>query len=217
MPDKIRIVVADDHPIFRGGLRQVIEENPKLVVVGEAGDGEAALAQIERLRPQIAVLDVDMPKLDGFGVARELQKKRSPVLIVFLTMHAKADLFHAAMDLGVRGYILKDSAVLEVAHGLLAIAEGQHYVSAPMTVHLLNRKRQIEEFAQSEPGLSGLTGSERRILRMIANYKSSKDIADELCIHYRTVENRRTVICQKLGLHGNNALLKYALEHRPEI
>jgi DNA-binding NarL/FixJ family response regulator len=217
MAGEIRIVIADDHPIYRGGLRQVIEENPNLLVVGEAGDGEAALAQIDRLRPEIAILDIDMPKLDGFGVVRELQKKRSPVRVVFLTMHAKADLFHAAMELDVRGYILKDSAVLEVVHGLLAIAAGQHYVSAPLTALLLNRGRQREAFAEGAPDLAGLTESERRILRMIAAGKSSKDIAHELCIHYRTVENRRTLICQKLGLRGSNALLKYALENKVEI
>lgn len=217
MAGEIRIVIADDHPIYRGGLRQVIEENPNLLVVGEASDGEAALAQIDRLKPEIAILDIDMPKLDGLGVARELQKKRSPVRVVFLTMHDKADLFHAAMELDVRGYILKDSAVLEVVHGLLAIAAGQHYVSAPLTALLLNRSRQREAFAEGAPDLAGLTESERRILRMIAASKSSKDIAHELCIHYRTVENRRTLICQKLGLRGSNALLKYALEHKVEI
>lgn len=217
MANQIRLVVADDHPILRKGLREVIEEDPRLIVVGEAGDGEAALAQINDLRPDIAVLDVDMPKLDGFAVAKEVQKKRLPVQIVFLTMHAKADLFHAAMGLGARGYILKDSAVLEIVNGLFAVAAGQHYVSAPLTVHLLNRTRQLETFANSEPSLSSLTASERRIVHLIAGNRSSKQIADELCVHYRTVENRRTLICEKLGLRGSNALLKFALEHKSEL
>jgi DNA-binding NarL/FixJ family response regulator len=195
----------------------MIEANAQLVVVGEAGDGESALCQIETLHPDIAVLDIDMPKMDGFAVAREMQRKQLAVHIVFLTMHAKADLFHAAMDLGARGYILKDSAILEVAQGLLAVARGQHYVSAPLTVQLLNRNRQVESFKQGDAGLSELSEYERRILRMVAHNKSSKEIADELCIQYRTVENRRTMICQKLGLHGSNALLKFALEHRAEI
>lgn len=195
----------------------MIEEDPKLVVIGEAGDGESALAQIEQLRPDIAVLDIDMPKLDGLAIATEVRSKRLLVDIVFLTMHGGVDLFHAAMDLGARAYILKHSAVLEIVNGLLAVAAGQHYVSAPLTTHLLNRIRQTETFERSEPRLGSLTTSERQILRLIANTRSSKQIAEELCIHYRTVENRRTLICQKLGLHGNNALLKFALEHKLEL
>lgn len=121
-----------------------------------------------------------------------------------------------AEDAAIR-YILKDSAVIEISQGLLAVAAGQHYVSSPLTVHLLNRNKRVQEFGQRAPGLQNLTDSERRILRMIAEDKSSKQIADELNIHFRTVENRRTLICQKLGLHGNNALLKFALQHRFEI
>ncbi|MBV8896560.1 MAG: response regulator transcription factor [Acidobacteriaceae bacterium] len=217
MASEIRITVADDHPILRRGLRQVIEEDPKLVVIGEAGDGESALAQIDHLRPDIAVLDIDMPKLDGLAIATEVRSRRIPVRMVFLTIHAGVDLFHAAMDLDARAYILKHSAVLEIVNGLLAVAAGQHYVSPPLTTHLLNRARQIETFGGSEPKIASLTASERHILRLIANNRSSKQIGDELCLHYRTVENRRTLICQKLSLHGNNALLKFALEHKLEL
>lgn len=217
MAGETRLVLADDHPLLRKGLRQTIEADPKFVVIGEAGDGEAALAQIDRLRPDIAVLDIDMPKMDGLAVANEVRKKRIPVHIIFLTMHAKPDLFYAAMDLGARGYILKDTVVLEIVNGLLAVVQGQHYVSAPLTALLLNRTRQMDAFANSESRLASLTSSERRILRLIANNNSSKEIADELCIHFRTVENRRTLICQKLGLHGSNALLRFALEHKGEV
>src|ERR1700743_2608681 len=99
MEHEIRIIIADDHPLLRRGLRTTIEGDPELRVVAEVGDGESALAEIERLKPAIAVLDVDMPKLDGLGVAREVQKRRLPVEIIFLTIHAEEDLFHAAMSL----------------------------------------------------------------------------------------------------------------------
>jgi DNA-binding NarL/FixJ family response regulator len=217
MTHEIRIVIADDHPVVRKGLRQVIEGDPELKVVAEADNGEAALAQIQELKPAIAVLDIDMPKLDGFAVAREIQKKRLPVQVVFLTIHGQEDLFHAAMDLGVKGYILKESAVTEIASGLRAVAAGRHYVTASLTAYLLARRSRAQAFAQSRPGLNDLTTTERRILRMIADSKSSKEIAAELFIHYRTVENHRTNICQKLGLHGHNALLKFALHHESEL
>jgi DNA-binding NarL/FixJ family response regulator len=217
MPDEIRIVVADDHPLVRKGLLQVIESEPTLKVVGEADNGEAAFDQIELLNPQIAVLDIDMPKLDGFAVMRQIQSKRIRVDVAFLTIHGGEDMFHAAMDLGAKGYILKESALIEIVNGLLAIAAGKYYVSPSLTTYLLNRHRSAKAFVESQPGLNGLAPAERRILLLIANYKSSKEIADELCIHYRTVENRRTAICQKLGLHGTNALLKFALQHKSQL
>jgi DNA-binding NarL/FixJ family response regulator len=135
-------------------------------VLAGSGNGSSALAD-----------RVDLRRLEA-----------APLVFVFLTMHAKTDLFHAAMDLGARGYILKDSAILEVAQGLLAVAAGQHYVSASLTVQLLNRNRQVERFKQGDGGLHGLSEYERRILRMVAHHKSNKEIADELCVQYRTVE-----------------------------
>jgi DNA-binding NarL/FixJ family response regulator len=213
--NEICILIADDHPVVRKGLREAIEAGPNLKVVGEAGDGDAALEAIERLRPQIAVLDIDMPKRDGFAVAREVAKRKLAVRLLILTIHAEADMFHAAMDLGVNGYILKESALSEIVNGLLAVAAGQYYVSSALTAFLLRRHGHTA--GGGSPGLGDLTESERRILRMIAHGKSSKEIADELYIHYRTVENRRTAICQKLGLRGSNALLKFALQKKAEL
>src|SRR5687768_3916559 len=108
MNQEIKIIIADDHPIVRKGLSQVIETDTRLKVIGEADNGEAALTLIEELKPEIAVLDVDMPILSGFGAAREIQKRKLQTKIVFLTIHSEEDLFHAAMDLGANGYILKD-------------------------------------------------------------------------------------------------------------
>ena len=121
------------------------------------------------------------------------------------------------MDLGAKGYILKESALTEITHGLRAVAEGQHYVSTPLTAYLLNRRSRAADLAQSHPALNDLTPTERRVLRAVAGYRGSKDIAAELFLHYRTVENHRTNICRKLGLQGSNALLKFAIEHKSEL
>lgn len=217
MSNEISIVIADDHPIVRKGLRQIIEADVRLKVLAEADDGEAAVALIEELKPEIAVLDVDMPRLDGFGVARELQKRRIQVKIVFLTIHSEEDLFQAAMDLGVSGYILKDSAIFEIVNGIKAVSEGKYFVTPSLTSFLIGRNRRVQNSEQNTPNLARLTPTERSIVQMIADYKSSKDIAAELFIHYRTVETHRTNICQKLDLHGHNALLKFALEHKSEL
>lgn len=217
MSREISIIIADDHPIVRKGLREIIEADSSLKVLAEADDGAEAVELVEKLKPEIVVLDVDMPNLDGFGAARELQKRKSPVKIVFLTIHRKEDIFHAAMDLGVSGYILKDSAIFEIVNGIKAVAAGEYFVTASLTSFLIGRRQRIQTFERNEPNLTRLTATERRILQMIADYKSNKEIAAELFVHYRTVETHRTNICQKLEIHGHKALLKFSIEHKSEL
>jgi len=214
--EKIRILVADDHPIVRKGLRFSIEEDPGLKVVGEAADGQAALDLIRKLRPQIAVLDIDMPKLDGLAVAREMARQKLDTKIIFLTFHADEDLFRSAMELGSRGYILKDSASQEIVAGVRAVASGRPYISSAITEKLLHPRKP----PMAQDGITAnLTPTERRIMRLIAEGKTSKEIGAELSIHYRTVENHRTNICRKLNLEGEgaNALLRFALQHKSSL
>jgi DNA-binding NarL/FixJ family response regulator len=217
MDHEIRVIIADDHPLLRRGLRSTIEGDPGLLVVAEAADGESALAEIERLKPAVAVLDVDMPKIDGFGVAREIRKRKLSLEIIFLTIHGEEDLFETAMGLSAKGYLLKDSALTEITKALRAVAAGEHYVTPSLAAHAFHRSRRTEDFAKRQPGLQTLTPTERRILSMVAEGHSSKSIATELFIHYRTVENHRNNICQKLELRGPNALFKFAVQHRSEL
>jgi len=217
MSDEIRIVIADDHPIVRKGLRQVIEEEPDLRVVAEAGDGETGLALIQKLQPQVAVLDLDMPKLDGFAVAGEIRKSNVPVEIIFLTIHSEVDLLHRAMDLGGSGYIVKESALVDIVNGVRSVAAGRPFVSPSMTSALLERRTRAQALKGTTPGLGDLTPSERRILSMIAACKPTSVIAAELYIHQRTVETHRASICHKLQLNGANSLLRFALEHKSEL
>ena len=217
MSDKIKIIIADDHPIVRNGLKQAIESDSNLVVLGEANNGEEAVDLIEKLSPEIAVLDIDMPKMDGFAAAREIQTRRFDVKIIFLTIHSEEDLFHSALDLGANGYILKDSVVTEIVTCINAVANGNFYVTPSLTSFLVQRRRSSRQFVEQKPPINLLTETELRILQMIANYKSSKDIAAELFIHFRTVENHRNNICRKLGLSGHNALLKFALENKDKL
>ncbi len=217
MTNDIRVAIADDHPLLRKGLRQVLEADSSMSVVAEAGDGEDLMSQIEITGPQIAIVDVDMPKRDGFAVAKEINNRKMPVEVIFLTIHNEENVFHAAMDLGIKGYVLKDSALIEITEAIRTVAAGQLYVSRPLTAYLLHRRNRSQALVQSKPGLKDLTLSEQRILRMIADNKSSKEIGAELCIHYRTVENHRVNICQKLGLQGTNSLLRFALQHKSEL
>jgi DNA-binding NarL/FixJ family response regulator len=218
MDGVIRILIADDHPLMRRGLRISVEEHPDLQVVGEASDGEMALELITKLQPHIALLDIEMPKLDGLSVAREMVKRGMKTEVIFLTLHADQDFFSSAMDLGSKGYILKDSAVQEVVIGIRSVISGRPYLSSAITANLL-QKRDKPTPRSSEALTSNLTPTERRIMQLIANGKTSKEIGTELSIHYRTVENHRTNICRKLDLDGEgaNALLRFALQTKSSL
>jgi DNA-binding NarL/FixJ family response regulator len=216
MKDGIPILIADDHPIFRKGLREIIEADSSLQIVGEAEDGAKALELIRELRPQVVVLDVDMPNKDGFAVAREVKQAKLDVKLIFLTMHRDERFFNAALDLGVPGYVLKDSALDEIVKSIKAVAKGQSYVTPLLTDYLLKRHRGESEGNEASV-LSSLTESERSVLRLVAQYKTSKEIADELFISPRTVERHRANIANKLEIKGSHAVLQFALEHKEEL
>jgi DNA-binding NarL/FixJ family response regulator len=215
--DEIHIVIADDHPIVRQGLRQVIDAAPGLRVVAEAEDGQVALARIQTHRPDIAVLDIDMPKVDGFAVARAIRDQQLGAAVIFLTIHREEDFFNEALDIGAQGYVLKDSAIVDIVTSIRAVTSGHHYTSPAMTSSLISRRQRAATFRRQKPTLDDLTPTERRILHLIADYKTSKEIADELSISYRTVETHRTNICSKLEIHGSHGLMKFALTHKSEL
>jgi DNA-binding NarL/FixJ family response regulator len=212
MHEEIRILIADDHPIFRKGLRGVIEADPLLKVVADAGDGESALARIRELQPDVAVLDVNMPDPDGLVIARELQDQRLPVGVIFLTMYRDEALFEAALDAGVKGFIIKDSAVNEIVDCIKAVAAGQSFFCATLGDYLAGRNKRAKSTS-----IDNLTAAERRILLLVAESKSNKEIAVMMSISVRTVERHRSNICAKLGLTGNNALLTFALTHKSDF
>lgn len=215
MSDFIKVIIADDHPIFRSGLRQIIDGEKNMSVVAEAADGESALQFIEREKPDIVILDVNMPKMSGFAVVKEMRRRNLAGEIIFLTMHDEEIMFNKAMDLGVKGYILKDGATMEIVNCINAVSGGQHCTSPAVTTYLF--KRATRGGKNSTGVVEDLTQTERTILRLIAGYKTSREIAAELCVSYRTVENHRYNICQKLNVGGNNALVKFALQHQSEI
>ena len=214
---KIRVVIADDHPIFSRGLRQVLLGDPTFELVAEAQDGEAALQHIQEERPDVAVLDIDMPKKDGFDVVRAMEERKLSSAIVFLTMHNDEELFNGAMNLGVRGYVLKESAFSELVESIKAAAAGRHFVSPSLSTYLLTRRKRHDALVEELPSLRDLSPAEHRVLLLIAAGKSTSDIARELCVSIRTVENHRAHICGRLNLQGRDALLRFALTHRSEL
>jgi DNA-binding NarL/FixJ family response regulator len=214
--DQIRILLADDHPVVRRGLKFSIEEDPTFKVLAEAGDGEEALDLIKKLSPQLAILDVDMPKLDGLGVAKEVRRLNLDTKIIFLSFHKDEDIVRTVLSLGGKGYLLKDSAMQEIVIAMKTVLSGKNYVSSTIAIQLLAGEDSPSRSPES--GLTrDLTASERRILKLIADGLSSKEIGNELSIHYRTVENHRTNICRKLKIEGANALLRFAVQNKEQL
>jgi DNA-binding NarL/FixJ family response regulator len=140
MPDQIRLLIADDHPIVRNGLSFKINQDARFKIVAEAGDGETALSLIQEMQPDIAILDIDMPKLDGLQVARKIVELDLKTKTILLTLHRDEDFFRTAMEIGAKGYFLKENAAEEIVAGVQAVADGRTYVSAAMSVYLLRQQ-----------------------------------------------------------------------------
>lgn len=214
MKHKFKLLIVDDHPVFRRGLREIIEENSRFHVVGEASDGKTALRLTKELEPDIAVMDIDMPGLNGLETVRSFKENGLKLSVVILTMYKEEDIFNAAMDLGVQAYIVKDNASDEIQAALEKIARNEPFVSRSMSDIGQRRSDRINELLIGKPQLDELSAAERRILKLIAADRTTKEIADILKISYKTVENHRLNICNKLDLHGSHSLLKFAFEHK---
>lgn len=214
---RTKVVIVDDHPLFRQGLRQVIVSDDRFELVGEADNGEAALHLIQQIKPDIAVLDLNLPRKSGLEVAKVLRTRKSETGLVVLTMLKDEEAFNQAINLGIQGYVLKENAAGEILNCIASVAAGQPYVSPSLTSFLLRRRTRAEALASRTPSLGDLTTAERRILKAIAQKKTTREIASELFISPRTVESHRANISAKLLLKGPNALLQFALEHRDAL
>jgi len=214
MSQFITIVIADDHPIFRAGIRQVLERDARIRIVGECENGEDALKLIFDLNPHLAVLDFQMPIMTGLDVVRRLEATGNETKVVLLTMLDDKKIFLEAMDLGVTGYVLKDSAVSEILQAVKAVADGRPFIS-PFLSRFLLEKRSVS--AETLPVFKELTPTEARILKLIGGLKSNQEIAEQLFISRRTVENHRVNMAKKLNLRGSHALLKFALENKEAL
>ena len=214
---EIPIVIADDHPLLRLGLRQIIEQRRDLHVVGEAGNGERALELIEQTKPSVAILDIDMPKMDGLEVAKCISERKMPVEVIILTMYEGEKYFKRAMDVGALGYVLKNNAVAEIGDAIDSVLRGKHYISPSLSEILLKSNKGLQKTSEQRLGISDLTPTERKVLKLVADNKTTKEISDLLFISERTVESHRSNICAKLDLHGQNALLHFALEFKSRL
>lgn len=213
----IGVLIADDHPIFRRGLCDIIRNDPRLHLVGEAVDGEQAWQSIQTLRPTVAVVDVHMPKQSGIQLAKLLSQKRLSVELIILTMDSEEALLNEALKLGAKGYLLKESAVTELLEAIHKVAAGDCYISPALSGALVRRNAAREALQEERAGLATLTPAERQILKLISEDRTSKEIAEILQCSFRTVETHRQNISHKLELSGSHSLLRFAFDHKGQL
>ena len=214
MNTEIKLIIADDHPLIRRGVIDLIAAEQGMKILAQVNDGLAAWKLIQEQAPTIALLDIEMPLKNGLEVARMARDAGSPTAIVLLTMHKEEHVFNAAVDAGVRGYVLKDNAEAELISCIREVARGGSFFSPMLSQFLLHRASLSRLLRVKKPGLESLTPTQRRILKMISEDRTSKEIADTLGISPRTVDNHRSDMSEKLGLHGSHSLLKFAYDNK---
>lgn len=213
MPEKdanIRIIIADDHPILLQGLKYLIDEEEGLKVIGVASDGKTALELIINNQPDIAILDIDMPKLSGIEVLAYLREKNIPSKVIIFTMHNESAIFRKAVNLQVNGFLLKDSVNSEILQAIRAVIQNERYYDPILSGGLLDN-------IISNPMLSrleNLTKTEKKVLHLVSQNKTTSQIAQHLFISERTVDRHRSNICGKLGISGHNALIRFVIENK---
>jgi two-component system, NarL family, response regulator NreC len=206
----IKILLADDHEVVRKGLKALLRAEPDFDILGEAGDGIDTMELVSKLQPDILVLDLMMPGMNGLEVTRRLSKKNPEVGIIILSMHSNEAYVLEALRSGAKAYILKESPPEELILGIREVVAGHQYLSSPLSEKSIDSYTQKAEISNNEP-FSTLTAREREILLLIAQGRSNSEIADELSISARTVETHRTNLMHKLGLHNHAQLMQFAI------
>ncbi len=194
-----------------------MSDDGRFELAGEAATGKEAVELICRTGPELAVLDINLPDMTGLDVAASLRERSPETKCVVLTMLKDEQAFNRAMNLGICGYVLKENAATEIIACLAAVSAGDPYVSPSLTGYLLRRHERSDTLATRQPGLADLTTAERRILKRIAEKKTTKEIAQELEVSPRTIETHRANISSKLALKGGNSLMQFAIEHRDTL
>lgn len=203
----VRVVIVDDHPVFRTGVRSILDRNPEVEIVGEAGSCAAALKTVERLQPDIILLDLSLPDCNGLELTQEFDRVSSESRIVVLSMKTRAETARRAFTLGVRGYVTKDSAASHLYKAIMAVMQGQEYVSEDLAPDLHKHDRQAEPL---EYGYDLLTAREQEVFRLLAEGKTSKQIAGRLAITAKTADSHKSNIYRKLQIADPMELVRLA-------
>ena len=212
MKAKHRIIIAEDHTILREGLRSLLSSDPDLEIVGEAQDGQEAIRCVEKLKPNLVLMDLSMPRMNGLDAIKEIKKRSTETKILVLTVHKNEEYIVATLQAGADGYALKDSTHAELGIAIKNVLSGNHYISPGISGRVIEGYLEGRKPLKATSPFETLTQRERGILKMIAEGYKNKEIADYLCISVKTVEKHRANLMQKLDLHSVSALTAFAME-----
>lgn len=217
MKEEKKIIIADDHPLFRVGVKTLIENLNGYQLVGEASNGKEAIQLLKNNSTDIAILDIDMPEQNGIEVARYIKDKSLNVKIIILTSHSDLTLFKKAYETSFSGFLFKESALDELEECFNTITKGETFVSPVTKKYIEQNQSTLEHLKNLESLLNKLTETERKILMLIIERKTTKQIAEELFNSYKTIENHRLNICHKLNISGTNNLMSFAINNQQNI
>jgi DNA-binding NarL/FixJ family response regulator len=210
---KVRILLADDHTILRDGIRALLEDEPDMLVIGEAEDGRTAVKMACQLKPDLVLMDIAMPLLNGLEATRQIKRECPQVNVLILTMHENEEYIRQVLASGAMGYILKDAAARELLEAIHAVQRGEAVLSPAITRLVIENYLRWGDL-QNEDNPHGLTPREREVLQLIAEGYSTRQIAEILSISVKTVQAHRTNLMSKLDLHDRADLIKYAIQRK---
>jgi two-component system response regulator NreC len=210
--DKIRVLLADDHAVLRAGLKALLELEPDMEVVGEASDGREAVELVQQLRPDVTVMDISMPEMDGFAATRAMRQLPSPGHIVILTMHAEESYLFEMLQAGASGYVLKSSADRELINAIRAAHRGEVFLYPSAVTKVLGEYVKGVQGGGRKRDYEGLTNREQQVLKLTAEGFTNLEIAEKLVISPKTVDTYRQRVMEKLDLHRRSELVRYALK-----
>ena len=211
MPPRYRIVIAEDHTILREGLRALLSSNPDFEIVGEVEDGREAIRCAEKLKPDLILTDLSMPRMNGMEAIREIKRRSQKTRILVLTVHKTEEYILAALQSGADGYLLKESTHAELLAAVKHVLSGKRYISPGISDQVLEGYLEGKKTLRTRTAWETLTHREREILKLIAEGYKNKEIANDLCISVKTVEKHRANLMEKLDLHNVQALTTYAI------
>ena len=210
---KIRVLLADDHTILRDGIRALLDDHADIEVIGEAEDGQATVKMTAQLQPDVVVMDIAMPLLNGLEATRQIQRDYPQVKVLILTMHENEEYIRQVLAAGALGYVLKDAAAHDLLGAIRAVYQGEAVLSPAITRLVIEDYLRWGDIRPPD-STNGLTSREREVLQLIAEGYTNKEIAEILCLSIKTVQSHRTNLMSKLDLHDRGELIKYAIQKK---
>ncbi len=210
----IRVLLADDHGVVRKGLRFLLERQPSMEIVGEAADGREAVRLEEELHPDIVIIDIGMPLLNGIEATAQMVKRNPALGVIILSVHSDEDYLLSALNAGARGYLLKDSAEVDLVRAILAVHKGTPFFSPEIAKTMLEDYMRFLQQRNLQDSYDLLTDREKEVLQLLAEGKSNKETATILNVSVYTVDSHRTHLMQKLNLHNTAELVLYAVRKK---